>query len=76
MLWGPQLGRDENIGRCLPGFHHPRLSEKRIATSVFVIAFVFSCVMNHTIAERYCQYPSCSGLINRSRLLQFESAGV
>ena len=27
------------FGRCLPGFHRPRLSEKPVARSVFVIAF-------------------------------------
>ena len=29
-LWDFQLGRDKICGRCLPGFHRPQLSVKRI----------------------------------------------
>jgi len=38
-LWGFRLRRDGNFCDTLSGSHHPRLSEKSVADSVFVNAF-------------------------------------
>ena len=52
-LWSFRLRRDGNYRDSLSGFHHPRLSGKFVADSVFIDAFE-NCLLNLSILY-HCQ---------------------
>ena len=53
--WGYQLRRDRIFSRCLPGFHLPRLSGKRICRIRLRHRFSVQFWGNHNIENDSCQ---------------------
>jgi hypothetical protein len=51
-LWGFRLRRDGKIRYSLSGSHHPRLSEKFVAASVFIDAFEIHIRFVYTLAQQ------------------------